>query len=139
MIEEIQLCPLCEKDPTSHSFSKIREMDGIAIFYTSPAKSKNIDRKDILQHYDITLRQNREQRWIWIFDCEKFPISHMLDFQMPIELAKLIREKYATTLEKIVIINPTFFIRLLLNFVSIFLTDEMKHRIYISEQKYDLL
>ena len=132
--KDIQICPLCEKDPTNHSFSKIRVMDGIAIFYTCPAKAKSIENTDIILHYDITLRQNAQQPWIWIFDCQDYPL--LLDIQLFIDLVKLICEKYASHLEKIIIIHPTIFIRIFLNIVFLFLSTEVKNRIYISDQTY---
>lgn len=45
------ICPICEKDPSSHSFKKVGERNGIN-YYTCLAKStKYNDRLGILEHY----------------------------------------------------------------------------------------
>jgi len=76
--EDFHICPMCAKDPTSHSLSKVRETDGIAIYYTAPAKASSLERDGVITHYDLVLGENK-MPWIWIFDCKDYPLSHALD------------------------------------------------------------
>lgn len=103
------ICPLCNENPSNHSFSKIRESNGIAIYYTAPAKALDKDREGIILHYDLVLAEN-EMPWIWIFDCKDYSLSDMLDMELTIKLTELIYKKYFSNLKKIIIVNSTTFI-----------------------------
>jgi hypothetical protein len=131
MEQKKHICPICEKDPTSHSLSKIKEENGKAIYYTSPAKAMSKQREGIIKHYDLVLGENT-MPWIWIFDCKDYPLSHALDIKTAIELAKLINTKYSQNLEKLIIINSTSFISVIINILSIFVSKEFKEKIEIS-------
>lgn len=135
--EKTHICPMCAKDPTSHSLTKVREADGTAIYYTSPAKAMSKDREGILTHYDLVLEQNTLP-WIWIFDCKDYPLSDALDIQTAIELAKLLNNKYSVNLKKIVIINSTTFIWVIIKTLSFFVSKEFKEKIYVSDNEYNL-
>jgi hypothetical protein len=131
------ICPMCAIDPTSHSLSKIRETNGNAIYYTSPAKASSTEREGIIKHYDLVLGENT-MPWIWIFDCKDYPLSHALDIQTAIELAKLINEKYGDKLVKVVVINSTSFIWVIIKILSVFMSKELKEKIHVSETEYNL-
>jgi len=131
------ICPLCNENPANHSFSKIRERDGNAIYYTVPAKALNKDRESILLHYDLVLSQNT-MPWIWIFDCKDYSLMDMLDIQLAIQLSDLLNKKYSKNLKKIIIINSTTFIWSILSIVSFFIDKEMQDKIYVSNEEYNL-
>lgn len=114
-------CPICLKEPSSHSFKKIAEKNNINYFYTCPAKaSKYNDNKGIIQHYQGTLNNFPNQKWIWIFDSKDFSTKHALNITLAIELAKLI-SKNSSNLLKIQIVNPTWHIHSILSIVKPFL------------------
>ena len=101
----IYSCPICLKDPTSHSFKKVADKNNINYFYTCPAKAtKYNDNKGIIEHYKGTLNNYPNQIWIWIFDSKDFSTKHLLNIPLAIDLAKLI-SSYSSTLLKIEIIN----------------------------------
>jgi hypothetical protein len=137
MEEKPHICPMCAKEPTSHSLTKVREMDGNAVYYTSPAKASSLEREGVLKHYDLVLGQNN-MPWIWIFDCKDYPISHALDIQTAIELAKLINEKYEKTLIKVIIINSNTLIWGVIKTLSFFVSKEFNDKIHVSDNKYNI-
>jgi len=130
------ICPLCNENPANHSFSKIRESDGTAIYYTSPAKALDKDREGILLHYDLVLAENT-MPWIWIFDCKDYSLADMLDMELTIKLTELIHKKYLSNLKKIIIVNSTNFIWTVISIVSLFMEKEMQDKIYISNEEYN--
>jgi len=134
--EKPHICPMCAIEPTSHSLSKIRETNGTAIYYTAPAKATSLEREGVLKHYDLVLGENK-MPWIWIFDCKDYPLSHALDFQTAIELAKLINNKYTDNLVKIVIINSTTFIWVVIKTISMFVSEETQKKIHVSDKEYN--
>jgi hypothetical protein len=99
--------------------------------YTRPAKaSKYNDIEGILEHYDGVLSE-LEGDWIWVFDSKGFQMKHLLEVQVGIQLAKLITRKHSQNLKKIVIINPTWYIRAVLDIVNPFLTKHVRELIQI--------
>jgi len=131
------ICPMCAKDPTTHSLSKVRELEGNAIYYTSPAKAMSKEREGVLKHYDLVLGENK-MPWIWIFDCKDYPLSHALDIQTAIELAKLINEKYEKNLVKVIIINSNSLIWGIIKTLSFFVSKEFNDKIHVSDNQYNI-
>ena len=119
-------CPVCAEDPTSHSFKQIETLpDGTVIMYTKPAEaSKYWDRDGILFHYDQKLSTVGD--WVWVFDAEGFSFEHMLEVDVAISLAKLISSKYSQTLKKIMIINPSFMVQIMITIVTPFLNKHIR-------------
>jgi|LakMenE01Jun11ns_1017448.scaffolds.fasta_scaffold9881927_3 hypothetical protein len=119
-------CPVCAEDPTSHSFKQIETLpDGTVIMYTKPAEaSKYWDRDGILFHYDQKLSTVGD--WVWVFDAEGFSFEHMLEVDVAISLAKLISSKYSQTLKKIMIVNPSFMVQIMLTIVTPFLNKHIR-------------
>lgn len=119
-------CPVCAEDPTSHSFKQIETLpDGTVIMYTKPAEaSKYWDRDGILFHYDQKLSTLGD--WVWVFDAEDFSFEHMLEVDVAISLAKLISSKYSKTLKKILIVNPSFMVQIMLTIVTPFLNKHIR-------------
>lgn len=124
-------CAICENDPTSHSFKNIGIHNNTTHYYTCPAKaSKYYDTDGIIGHYDGVLSEN-ENNWTWIFDCEGFSTKHLLEINVGIQLAKLITKKFSHNLDRIVIINPTWHVKLVLYLVKPFLNDHVNSIITI--------
>lgn len=125
-------CKICEEDPTSHSLKNLGIYDDIAYFYTCPAQAtKYNDATGIIEHYDGVLSENTN-KWAWIFDCKDFETKHLLEINVAIQLAKLITNKFSHNLERIIIINQTWHIKLLLDLVYPFLNGHMKSIITIA-------
>lgn len=129
------ICKICESEPGSHSFSKIREEDNISVFYTCPSKSiKYNDHDGIISHYKGIMDEHGDKPWIWIFDSVNFSIKHAMEIKISISLSKLINDNYSKNLKKLVILNPTWHIRTTLNLVNPFLSENVKKIIKIDEK-----
>jgi len=127
---------MCNENPANHSFSKVREIEGVAIYYTAPVKALDKDPDRITRHYDLVLSENI-MPWIWIFDCKDYSMMDM-DMRLAIQLARLINDKYSDHLKKIIIVNSSTFIWTIISIVSFFLSKEMQNKIHVSDIEYDL-
>jgi len=127
-------CPLCELMPSSHSLKKILEKKDIIYYYTCPSQAiLYYDVNGIINHYDGVLSEMPEnKKWIWIFDSLDFNFIHATQINVAIELAKLISNKFYKNLEKIIIINPTFYITITHKMVIPFLNNKIKDIIEIN-------
>lgn len=135
------ICGKCTMDPTSHSFKKLSEKNGIIIYYTNPVKAKLYnDTEGILAHYNNALSTIGEKKWIWILDSEGFDLKHAMEVQTGIGIAKLITGKVGNNLQEIKLINPTWHIKTMLTAVWPFLNDKTKQKINImGDRVYSVL
>lgn len=122
------VCPACSLDPLSHSLKKIKETEEFIWFYTCPSNARlYFDKDGIIKHYDGVLNEiPPNKKWIWIFDSLNFDFKHFIQFDLGIELAKLISNKFSENLNKIIIINPTMYISYTYNFIYPFLNNKIK-------------
>lgn len=132
-----KICSKCARDPTTHSFRKIAEKGNIWTYYTNPTKSRLYkDTEGILSHYENALNELGENKWRWIFDSEGFDMRHALEVKTGVGIAKLITNKFGKNLDEVIIINPTWHIKLMLAVVYPFLTDDTKNRVKVLGDRY---
>lgn len=129
-------CPICSIEPNSHSFSKIAEENGISTFYTCPSKAtKYWDKEGIVTHYDGLLCENGDKQWLWIFDCDGFELKHSLEIQTAFGIIDLLTNKYGKTLQKIIVLNPTWHIHSMLYIIWPFLNNHIRSLIEMTNKK----
>jgi len=128
------ICPLCKIQPSSHSLTKVLEKKGIIYYYTCPSQALlYYDVKGIIDHYDGVLSEMSENtEWVWIFDSLGFTLIHAIQTNVAIELAKLISNKFSKNLKKIIIINPTLYIKITHKMLMPFLNNKVKDIIEIN-------
>ena len=128
------ICPLCKLVPSSHSLTKIAEKKGIIYYYTCPSQAiLYYDVNGIIDHYNGVLSEIPENKdWVWIFDSLGFSLIHAMQANVAIELAKLISNKFSKNLKKIIIINPTFYIKITHKMLMPFLNNKVKDIIEIN-------
>ena len=132
-----QICETCAKQPSAHSFQKLSETADTVLFYTNPSKAIQYrDRDGILNHYTNALHSIENKRWTWIFDSDGFGWHHALEVNTGIGIAKLITNTFAQTLNKIIVINPSWHIQFMLLAVWPFLEEDTKQKITILEDRY---
>lgn len=131
-------CRVCREDPSSHSLKDLGTRDEVTLFYTCPANAtKYNDTAGIINHYDGVLGENKKD-WIWIFDGKGFGAKHMMEIGTGIALAKLITNKYGHNLKKIIIINPSWNIKTVLEIVTPFLSPRLRNLITMRKNESDL-
>ena len=128
------VCPLCKLVPFSHSLTKLSEEKEIIYYYTCPAQAiLYYDVKGIINHYDGVLSEIPENKeWVWILDSLGFTFKHYMQTSVAIELAKLISNKFSKKLKKIIIINPTFYIKMIHKMLIPFLNETLLNIVEIN-------
>ena len=117
--------------------TKLSEKNGTIYYYTCPSQAiLYYDVEGILNHYDGVLSEiPKDKKWIWIVDSVGFNLTHALQINVAVEIAKLITNKFSTNLKKVIVINPTFYITMTHNVVMHFLNDTIKNIIEINYEK----
>jgi hypothetical protein len=120
--------------PSSHSLQRLLEKDGIVYYYTCPSKATlYYDAKGIIAHYDgVWSEIPEEKEWIWIFDSFGFGMVHAAQTTVALNLANLITTKYSHNLKKIIIINPTVYVRVTHSMLMPFLNTKVRELIEIN-------
>lgn len=127
------VCPICTVLPFSHSLVNLGVTKGITYFYTCPSQALlYYDVEGIVNHYNGVLSEiPKGMEWIWVFDSVGFNLNHALQFNVAMELAKLISNQFSVNLKKIIIIHPTMYIRMTHAFLLPFLNETLQTRIEI--------
>jgi hypothetical protein len=117
-----------------------KEINNIIYLYTCPSQSKlYFDTKGIIIHYDGVLSQIPEnKKWIWVIDSKDYSFKHLIEYNVGIELIKLISLKFSKNLLNIIIINPTEYITYAYKFLETFLNKPLKKLIIFNNQCKDI-
>ena len=126
-------CPICKKDPTSHSLKIIHETDSCVFVYTKPADANlYYDTEGILKHYYGVLSQIPSTKsWEWIFDAKGFSLKHAMEITLATKMATMITDHFSHNLRSIRVIHPTMFVSITINTVWPFLTQSTRNVIKI--------
>lgn len=131
-----KICPKCAADPTSHSFKKVADKNGVVIFYTHPSKAKLYDDMDgILAHVNNMLLSIGNRPWKCIIDGDGFDMKHAAEIQIGRALFNLLTTKYGSTVQEITVINPTWAMEGLVKLASIAMTKEMFAKVKVMDDR----
>ena len=121
------ICSICFKDFTSHSFNKVCDtLEGGHVFYTKISNaSKYDDTKGIVSHCTKYLNHIKPDKWSWIIDFEGFGIKHTLGMSTGIQLAKLIN--HYGKLHDLIFVNSNTFVEKMLKMITLIL-DKQYHK-----------
>jgi hypothetical protein len=127
-------CPVCAIAPSSHSLKLLREKDGIRYYYTCPSLATlYYDAKGIVAHYEGVLSEiPPEKEWVWFFDSLGFGLIHASQTSVARGLANLITTKFSQNLKKIIILNPTIYVRLTHSMLMPFLNTKVQELIEVN-------
>jgi hypothetical protein len=105
---------MCDADPTSHSFFKMGRQHGANLFYTCPGDATNHETNGVLAHYREVLEMNVGEKWIFIFDANRFTLYHTTRIASAHGLMTIFNE-YGDNLEQIRIVNSNRFVKAMFN------------------------
>ncbi len=124
------ICPICAENPQNHSFSYINDVDGIAVFYSCPGHAiKYTENEGILEHIDGMLRELDGKPWKWIIDGNGFTLKHAMQVNLAISIIRLFTNNYSTSLQEIMVINPSGYVHTIISVIWPLLSESMKSMI----------
>ncbi len=126
-------CPRCkETGGRAHSFEHIGHLRDAKthIFYTSLAEATDPeDSPDTLQGYLYHMNETRPHPWIWILDCRGMKTKDLLQGSLAKQLADVVQHVNIETLVSVFILQPTWAMNALIQFIKPFLYKETRQRI----------
>lgn len=131
-----KICPTCAADPTSHSFKKISEKNGVVLFYAHPGRAKLYQDSDgIYAHVDRALAALNGRKWSCIIDGDGFEMKHAAEVSLGRMLIELFMKKYAATAQDIRIINPSWHMEGLIKIGEMALKPEQLQKIKLMDDR----
>jgi hypothetical protein len=126
-------CPICKRDPTSHSLRIVNDTDTCVYLYTRPSEARLYnDTEGILRHYWGVLSDiPSTKQWEWVFDANGFTLTHAMEITLATRMAQMITDNFSHNLRSIRVINPTMFISITINAIWPFLSKEVRDIIHI--------
>ncbi len=123
-------CTNCKRYPGFHSFDYICDISGIQIFYCFPVHNKESvkTREDML---NFVSHFPTDKPWSVLFHTNGYGMAQMMSIPLAIEMGNLTQAN--KFLQKIYVIEGTWFMNFLLRGVLPFLSKEMKDKFMLLE------
>ena len=122
------MCPICDVEPTSHSFFKMGRQKGMNLFYTCPGDAINHETEGVLAHYREVLEKNEGEKWIFIFDAKGFALYHTTRIASARGLMTIFNE-YGDNLEEVRIVNANRFVKAMFSTIRPFVSSNTFNKI----------
>jgi hypothetical protein len=123
-------CERCDLIPNAHSFIHFGAVNGINLFYTSPARA--IDYKETAEtfnYYKTHIDSAKNNKWIWMVDCEGMQMKHYSSIEIIKKLIQMILDEHKGLLQSIWIIHPNTWIKTALMLIRQFLNKDIYEKI----------
>ena len=129
-------CNICQIDPTSHSFRKIRTCNhAINLFYSCPAKAtKYYESAGVIEHFRLYLEENGDNAWAYILDCKGYTLAHTTQINTSVTLVNMVKDKYIGSLKKVWIVNYSWQFGIVMNILLALLPDDVKRMVELSDK-----
>ena len=120
-------CLRCKETPGFHSFEMIGDVSGTHFFYCFPAHNKESvkNREDMLQFVNHFPTQGK---WSLVFHANGYGFSSMMPILVALEMGRIVQEKHLQSLQKIYIVEGSWFMNFLFSCILPFLQKEMKEK-----------
>lgn len=128
------VCSVCEKEPDSHSFYLLHEVNGHGVFYSCDAEATDDNTDNIFDHINGVLADFHStpgKTWEWIFDGKDYKMN-LNSMVLGIKILSVFNT-YRSGLKKLNIINPNDFIRTMFNMMTPFMDQKMIDMIQIKD------
>ena len=128
-------CPLCTKDPFSHSLDYFgTTTKGESLYYTAPARATARDTGQSIVCLRDHLREIQGP-WVWVIDCSHMELHNMYTMPVSVYFAELLVTEHAKHLHNIVILYPNGWIYRILHSLRM----NVLERIHFASTKQDIL
>lgn len=123
-------CQLCKEAPGYHSFEFITQIQETHFFYCFPAHNKQSvrtheDMLNFVSHFP------KEKPWSLLFHAHGYGLSNMMPISVALAMAKIVQAN--TFLQKIYIVQGSWFMMFLCRCIFPFLTKQMRDKFVLVE------
>ncbi len=120
-------CQRCLATPNYHSFESLADISGIHYFYCFPAHNKqSVRTRDDMLNFVSHFPKDRQ--WSLLFHANGYSIANMMPISVALEMGKLVQEDHRQTLQKIFIIEGSWFFQFLFKCIFPFLSLQMRDK-----------
>ena len=132
----VEVCQDCKYTPNYHSFHLLTENDEELYYYSCPAETKYYNDPDGLYNHIQLILTTISKPWIWVFNAAAYNIKHATCFTLNSRLLQLVSEYSGLKLKKIIIINQSFTMKMLVNFSWCYIPQRIKDKVVFDYRKH---
>jgi hypothetical protein len=120
-------CERCKLEPNYHSFQLLADISGIHYFYCFPAHNKQSvrTREDML---NFVSHFPSDKPWSLVFHANGYGLATMMPISIALEMGKIVQENHRDTLQKVFVIEGSWFFQFLLKCIFPFLSLQMREK-----------
>jgi hypothetical protein len=123
-------CANCKEYPHFHSFDPMCTLSGTEIFYCFPAHNKrSVQTREDMLNFISHFPQDR--KWSVVFHANGYGMAHMMPIPIAIEMGHLCQEN--PHLQKVYIVEGSWFMTFLIRCILPFLNKEMKDKFVLMD------
>jgi len=118
-------CQRCLTQPGYHSFERLADLSGASLFYCYPAHNT----KSVRTHEDMVNFARHfpeEGPWRLLFHANGYGLRQMMPLPLALELGRLVQEKHLGRLQKVYIVEGSWFFTFVVQSILPFLRKEMR-------------
>jgi hypothetical protein len=125
-------CSRCAIIPNAHSFTHFGAVNGIELFYTSPARAHDYkETEETFNYYKMHINAAKNSKWIWIVDCEGMKMKHYSSIDIIKKLIQMLLDEHKGALQSIWIIHPNTWIKTAVALMKPFLKKDTLEKIQV--------
>ena len=120
-------CPQCKTQPNYHSFEWLADLSGTHYFYCFPAHNKQSvrTREDML---NFVSHFPQDRHWSLLFHANGYGMTTMMPLSLALEMGRIVQDNHKETLQKIFVVEGSWFFQFLLKCVFPFVSSEMREK-----------
>jgi hypothetical protein len=125
-------CQRCKETPGYHSFQFLTDISNNHFFYCFPAHNKQSvrthdDMLNFVSHFP------KDKSWSFVFHAHGYGLSHMMPLSVAIAMGKLVQQEHLHSLQKIYIVQGSWFMNFVCRCIFPFLQKQMREKFILVE------
>ncbi len=118
-------CQRCLNQPGYHSFERLADLSGSSLFYCYPAhNTKSVRTREDMLNFASHFPEGGS--WRLLFHANGYGFRDLMPLPLALELGRLVQEKHLGRLQKVYIVEGTWFFTVLLQCILPFLRKDMR-------------
>jgi len=103
------------------------------IFYTAPALSEEPETSEKVRNLKIHIDDAGITKWIWVLDFSKMKVEHTSSLDFIRSIVDIIEKDHMNTLQNIVVLNATVWVRWAATAAKAFVRNELFRRVMFAD------
>jgi hypothetical protein len=123
-------CKRCKQTPKFHSFDYLKTIGDIDYYYCFPADNKeSVQTSEDMQNFCSHFPTDR--KWSVVFHLNGYGLANLMPLPVALEMGKLVQDKHLHTLQKVYIVQGSWFMQFIMTCILPFLQTDIREKFVV--------